>query len=155
MARIPLTRPVLERLADRFRALGECNRLTVLSVLRAGERTVSELMEETGLGQANLSKHLAVLHAQGFVARRREGIHVVYALADEDVFRICDILCSGLEREARDWSGVLQGAIGRVRGHGRTTNSAAARVRAAGAARSTGGAGKAAGSESKRTRRST
>jgi ArsR family transcriptional regulator len=108
MARLALTRPVLERLAERFRALGESNRLTILSALRPGERTVSELMEETGLGQANLSKHLAVLHAQGFVARRREGVHVIYALADADVFRICDILCGGLEREARDWSGLLE-----------------------------------------------
>jgi len=108
MARMALTRPVLERLADRFRALGECNRLAILSALRSGERTVSELMEATGLGQANLSKHLGVLHVQGFVARRREGVHVIYALADDDVFRICDILCSGLEREARDWSGLLE-----------------------------------------------
>lgn len=108
MARMALTRPVLERLADRFRALGECNRLNLLSALRPGERTVSELMEATGLGQANLSKHLAVLHAQGFVARRRDGVHVIYALADEDVFRICEILCGGLEREARDWSGLLE-----------------------------------------------
>jgi len=130
MARMALTRPVLERLADRFRALGECNRLTILSVLRPRERTVSELMEETGLGQANLSKHLAVLHAQGFVSRRRAGVHVIYGLADEDVFRMCDILCSGLEREARDWTGLLEAGRaggGRARGAGEASGRRAGR----------------------------
>lgn len=94
-----LTRPVLEQLADRFKVLGEVNRLTVLSALRQGEHTVTELIDETGLGQANLSKHLTLLHRLGFVSRRKEGLNVYYSLADEDVFSICDIMCGRLDRE--------------------------------------------------------
>ena len=103
----PLTRPVLERLAQRFRALGEPNRLAILATLRGGERSVSDLMAETGLGQANMSKHLAVLHQHGYVGRRKDGLNVLYSLVDDDVFRICDIVCGRLDQEARDWSAVL------------------------------------------------
>ena len=36
----------------------------------------------TELGQANVSKHLQLLHAMGFVTRRRDGLFVHYSLAD-------------------------------------------------------------------------
>jgi hypothetical protein len=36
------------------------------------------------------------------VARRKEGLHVFYRLRDEDVFRICDIVCSRIETDLRD-----------------------------------------------------
>ncbi|HUF31013.1 MAG TPA: metalloregulator ArsR/SmtB family transcription factor [Gemmatimonadaceae bacterium] len=101
MRRIALTPELLELVADRFRALAEPVRLRILSVLRAGELTVTELVEETGLGQANLSKHLQLLHALGFVTRRKEGLHVYYALTDDDVFELCDIMCGRLGAEAR------------------------------------------------------
>lgn len=114
-----LPRPVLEQLADRFKVLGEVNRLTVLSNLRQGERTVTELMDETGLGQANLSKHLTLLHRLGFVTRRKEGLNVYYSLADEDVFSICDIMCGRLERETSLRRTVLGAAVrGGRRGRG-------------------------------------
>jgi DNA-binding transcriptional ArsR family regulator len=104
-----LTRPVLEQLADRFKALAEVNRLAIMNSLREGERTVSELMEITRLGQANLSKHLTQLHRLGFVARRKEGLNVYYRLQDQDVFRICDIMCGRLTREARTRHAALEG----------------------------------------------
>lgn len=96
----PLTTEQMTLVAQRFRALGEPARLQLMHVLRAGERTVGELVEETGLGTANVSKHLQLLHGAGFVTRRKEGLHVIYALAGEDVFRLCDIMCGRLEAEA-------------------------------------------------------
>jgi DNA-binding transcriptional ArsR family regulator len=96
-----MTPALLERIADRFKALAEPARLLVLSTLRGGERTVGELGEETGLTQTNLSKHLQVLHRTGFVNRRREGLHVIYSLAGDDVSRLCDLMCGRVEQEAR------------------------------------------------------
>lgn len=101
MGAIVLTPEVLELVAERFKALGEPARLRILDALRGGERTVSELMEETGLGQANASKHLQLLHALGFVERRKEGLYVYYRLADDSVFQLCDIMCGRLAAEAR------------------------------------------------------
>lgn len=99
MGHRPLSPELIPLVAERFKALAEPARLCVLDALRSGERTVSELVDATGLSQANLSKHLQVLHAAGFLARRKDGLFVRYRLADRDVFRLCDIMCGRLETE--------------------------------------------------------
>ena len=99
MAKKGLSPAMIDLVAERFRALGEPARLHILQALRAGERTVGDLAEATGLGTPNLSKHLQLLHATGFVARRKEGLYVHYSLAGEDVFRLCDIMCGRLDAE--------------------------------------------------------
>ena len=101
MARTRMTRELRERVAERFRVLGEPARLDILNALQGGERTVGELVETTGLGQANVSKHLQLLHSTGFVRRRKEGLYVHYGLAGRDVLRLCDIMCGRLEAEAK------------------------------------------------------
>ncbi len=86
------------RIAERFKALGEPTRLRILDALRQGEATVGELVEATQLNQANLSKHLQLLHHLGFVGRAKRGLFVYYRLTDEDVFRICDVMCGRIEQ---------------------------------------------------------
>jgi hypothetical protein len=55
------------------------------------------LIDATKLNQANLSKHLQLLHAHGFVARRRDGPFVVYELGTGTCSR-CATSC------AHNWS---------------------------------------------------
>ncbi|HEX7978105.1 MAG TPA: metalloregulator ArsR/SmtB family transcription factor [Gemmatimonadaceae bacterium] len=98
MSRIKMTPAMTTLVADRFKALAEPARLQILTCLRDGEMTVGELVEETGLGQANVSKHLQSLFAADFVQRRKEGLYTYYALADADVFRLCDLMCGRVER---------------------------------------------------------
>jgi DNA-binding transcriptional ArsR family regulator len=100
---------MLALVAERLRALGEPARLQILNELRSGERTVTELVQGTGLGQANLSKHLQLLLAAGFVGRRKDGLYTRCRIADEDVFRICEIMCGRLEVEARSRRHLLAG----------------------------------------------
>ena len=107
MAGGSLTPELMELVAERFQALAEPARLQILETLRGGERTVGEVVDASGLSQSNASKHLQLLHALGFVSRRKEGLHVHYRLADEDVFAICDIMCGRLEREAERRRSVL------------------------------------------------
>lgn len=102
-----MTPELLALVAERFRVLGEQARLQILSSLRAGEKSVSELVEDTGLGQANVSKHLQLLHSLGFVERRRDGIYVIYSLADQGVFDLCDIMCGRIEREHEERAKLL------------------------------------------------
>lgn len=94
-----MTPHLLELVAERFKVLADPARLRILSALRPGERTVTELVEATGLSQANTSKHLAMLHALGFVKRRKEGLFTYYALGDKDIFRLCDLMCGRIEAE--------------------------------------------------------
>jgi DNA-binding transcriptional ArsR family regulator len=110
MGTIALTPDVLELVAERFKALAEPARLRILASLRDGERTVGELVEITGLGQANVSKHLRTLHAVGFVARQREGLHVLYRLADEGVFTLCDLVCGRIQKEHQRRARVIREA---------------------------------------------
>jgi DNA-binding transcriptional ArsR family regulator len=110
MTKSPLTDEMLELVAQRFKALGEPARLRLLNVLRGGEKTVSELMEATGMGQANVSKHLNLLHAQGYTARRKNGLFVHYSLSDPQVFALCDIMCGRIEAEARARQGIFSAA---------------------------------------------
>jgi DNA-binding transcriptional ArsR family regulator len=97
MSRKPLSTEQLGFIADRFKALSEPSRLEILNTLREGERTVSEILEATGLGQTNVSKHLQLLYASGFVDRRKDGVSTYYRLADGDVLRLCELMCGRLE----------------------------------------------------------
>lgn len=87
-----MTDRLFGEVAERFKALAEPTRLRILDALR-GELTVGELVERTGLNQANLSKHLQMLHTLHFVARRKDGLFVRYRLVNDDVFVLCDIMC--------------------------------------------------------------
>ena len=86
------TDELFEQVAERFKALAEPARLRILDALRPGELTVGELGGKTGLNQANLSKHLQLLHALAFVARRKDGLFVRYSLRSDEVFVLCDIM---------------------------------------------------------------
>jgi DNA-binding transcriptional ArsR family regulator len=102
--RTPLKRAatpaLLARVAGRFRALADPARLAILHALEDGERSVTDLVDATDLAQGNLSKHLQQLFAAGFVTRRREGLFVYYALADDDVLALCELMCSRVEDDA-------------------------------------------------------
>lgn len=102
-----LTPELLDLIADRFKTLAEPARLHILGALKDREMTVGELVERTAMGQANVSKHLQLLHAHGFVGRRKEGLFVYYRLANDDVFRLCDIMCGQLSAEVQARRGML------------------------------------------------
>lgn len=92
-----MTPEAIEQVAERFRVLGEPMRLRLLHALRRGERSVGDLVQRTGATQANVSRHLALLHGAGLVGRRREGTTVYYTLADPSIFQLCDLVCGRLE----------------------------------------------------------
>lgn len=89
----------VELVAARFRVLGEPARLSILNALMAGEHSVNELVEQTGLSQANVSKHLAMLAQAGFVAREKRGLFTIYSIADASLFKLCDLMCGSVERK--------------------------------------------------------
>ncbi len=93
--------------ARHFRVLGEPVRLALLHALSDGERPASALLAETRMSQANLSKHMTVLCAAGFVRRRRDGAFVHYALADARVLGLCELMCDRLEADAAHAGGLI------------------------------------------------
>lgn len=88
--------PLIEQIALRFRLLGEPLRLKLMAALANGELSVGDLVELTGAGQPNVSKHLAALAQGGLVRRRKLGLVALYSIADPLVLRLCDVLCAGV-----------------------------------------------------------
>ena len=98
----PMPEAFLARVAEQFKALSDPVRLAILNALFAGDRCVGELAEEVGSLIANVSKHLAVLHAAGWVTRTRDGTSIRYSLADTRTAALCELMCARVrERECR------------------------------------------------------
>jgi DNA-binding transcriptional ArsR family regulator len=105
----PLPEPLVELIAHRFRVIGEPMRIRLLDHLRDGEAAVQDLADELGASQQNVSKHLGVLHGAGIVQRRRDGNRVLYAIADDSVFALCETVCGGLQRQLVELDSLLAG----------------------------------------------
>lgn len=108
-----LPHPLSDELADligrRFRVIGDPTRIRLLDCLRDGEAPVGELAARLGAGQQNVSKHLAVLAEAGVLARRKDGTHVYYSIADDEVLGVCEQVCGSVERQLR----ALAAGVGR------------------------------------------
>lgn len=96
-----------ELVAARFRALGDVVRLRILQSLFLGERSVGQIVDELEAAQANVSRHLALLHAAGLVTRRRSGTRVLYSLGDPFVRELCAIVCNAVARDSRERARLL------------------------------------------------
>jgi DNA-binding transcriptional ArsR family regulator len=66
--------------ADAFNAVAEPRRREILDVLAGGERSVGDVVQQLGLGQPQVSKHLRVLREVGLVRVRDEGRQRIYRL---------------------------------------------------------------------------
>jgi DNA-binding transcriptional ArsR family regulator len=104
----PLPDDLAELVAQRFRVIGEPMRIKLLDQLRDGERSVGDLVEVLGATQQNVSKHLGVLHQAGIVSRRKDGNRVIYAIADDSVFALCETVCGGLARQVAEIAQLLE-----------------------------------------------
>jgi rhodanese-related sulfurtransferase/DNA-binding transcriptional ArsR family regulator len=76
---------LLAQFARVAKALGNPPRLELLDLLAQAERSVEELATAAGMPVGNTSAQLRALHAAGLVTARREGIHIFYRIAGDDV----------------------------------------------------------------------
>ena len=88
---------LLEHVAERFRVLGDATRLSIIrTLLDHGEMNVGQLVEILGASQANVSKHLRILHDARIVSRRAEGTAAYYSVTDPSLLPVCAIVCDRL-----------------------------------------------------------
>ncbi len=83
MAKDPL-QPV--HCAEQLKALSEPLRLRIVSALRSGPRSVSELAESLAVEVVTVSHHLGILRNAHLVETERKGRFILYSLR-EDVFQ--------------------------------------------------------------------
>lgn len=105
--KVDLTEPMIEIITERFRVLGEPMRIRLLNDLREGPRSVGELVERVGASQQNVSKHLGILHGVGIVERSKQGNKILYAIADESVFDLCDGVVQGARKRLEELNAAL------------------------------------------------
>lgn len=72
--------------------LASAHRLRILCRLSEGERSVSELVDETGLAQTSMSQHLARLKAEGIVDFRREHRVLYYFISSAAALQVMQVL---------------------------------------------------------------
>jgi DNA-binding transcriptional ArsR family regulator len=89
----PLSPAALNLMANFFKALSEVSRLQIVCSLKDGAKNVTEIMEKTGLGQANVSKHLKMLTQEGILTREQKGVCVYYEISHPKLFELCDLVC--------------------------------------------------------------
>jgi ArsR family transcriptional regulator len=87
-----LTADELERVAGRFKMLGEPMRLKILQAVCRGPRTVNDIVAAAGSTQANVSKHLALLAAAGILQREKNGQCVYYGVKDQLAIKLCELV---------------------------------------------------------------
>jgi DNA-binding transcriptional ArsR family regulator len=109
----PLPDPVVELIAQRFRALGEPIRIRLLERLHDGEASLSELVRLSDTTPQNVSKHLGVLLQNGIVARRKQGTASYYRIADEVVFALCEQVCGSMEDQVAELGDLIAAGSGR------------------------------------------
>jgi len=80
------------------KALSNHNRLKLLEFIAQGERSVEALAVVSGLTVGNTSQHLQHLRQAGLVASRKEGLHVYYQLAGDEVIGLVDALRNVAEK---------------------------------------------------------
>lgn len=83
--------------ADMCKTISNPRRQAILDTIRNGEMTVSELIEKTGISQANLSQHLAILRSKGVVKTRREGNNIFYSISNIKIIEAYDLISEVLE----------------------------------------------------------
>ncbi len=93
---LQLSPSALALMADFFKVLSEVSRLQIICCLKSGAKNVTQIIESTGLGQANVSKHLKVLAQAGIVTRTQQGVSVYYDIANPFLFEVCDLVCESL-----------------------------------------------------------
>lgn len=89
-------------IASWFRVLAEPSRLRILRSLEDGEKNITDLVNATGLTQANVSRHVQSLAQAGMVGRRKQGLVTVCFIADPTISELCDTVCGNLQKRLAD-----------------------------------------------------
>ena len=83
-----------QELAKFFKILGDANRFGIVLTIGSGNRSVSEIIDSTGLSQTLVSFHLKVLREARIVKTVRQGPFIFYSLAEPSLLGLlADLSC--------------------------------------------------------------
>jgi len=90
------TQAVFEGVARYCALLAEPMRVRILHSICHEEKSVSEIVAETGASQTNVSRHLNTLYSANVLTRRKRGNFVYYAVKDHGLTEICRMVCTNV-----------------------------------------------------------
>jgi len=99
--------------AEMCKTISNPKRQAILDSLRDGELTVNEIMEKTGIPQANISQHLALLKDKGVVFLRRQGNNSFYSISNPKIIEAYDLLSEVLKDSLSIKNKTVRGATER------------------------------------------
>jgi len=94
--------------AEMCKVFSNSTRLEILNLLRDGELSVTELINKTGLSQANISQHLAIMKSKGIVASRRRGKNIYYSLENPKIIKAFDIIREILTEKLKEHGNIVK-----------------------------------------------
>lgn len=101
-----LGRMQIDRVSGIFKAMSETTRLLILRELKEGPYSVGELVTRLDTSQANISKHLKILHDTNLLKREKSGNLVIYSISEPMVLEMCSLVCDKLNRDFAQGGGI-------------------------------------------------
>ena len=86
--------------AEILKAIAQETRLSILELLRDGERCVCEIFPAINQEQSNVSRHLNMMQKAGILTRRKDGLRIFYAVKHPEVLEIIDLAAAIMRSEA-------------------------------------------------------
>ncbi|MGB7182499.1 MAG: metalloregulator ArsR/SmtB family transcription factor [Burkholderiaceae bacterium] len=87
---------VFELVSRYFALLSDPTRLRILRSICASEKSVNDIVSETGTSQANVSRQLRTLHDAGVLTRRKDRNFAFYQVSDSNLIEICRMAITDL-----------------------------------------------------------
>ena len=98
--------------SDVCKTLANAKRQMILGSLRDYELTVSDIQQQTGIPQATLSQHLAILRTHGLVRARRDGSRIFYSIANPKILVAFDLITEVMQETLGEQQETAHGAAG-------------------------------------------
>lgn len=89
-------------LSKLFKGFADYSRLLIFFSLMGKEKTVGELVEETGISQSGMSNHLKCMRECDLLTDRQEGKYVYYSIKDDrarDIIRLAEEMMVDISEE--------------------------------------------------------
>ena len=77
-----------------LKVMGDPNRIKIIELLRDGEHCQCDIIPFIGQSQPTVSRHLNMLEENGILVSRKDGVKVIYRIADPSVLRIVELAAS-------------------------------------------------------------
>ena len=92
----------VDAVASYFGVLSEPTRIRIMHAICEEEKTVSQIVNELGASQTNVSRHLGIMHRSGVLARRKQGNQVYYRTADAAMVDLCRSVCKRISERVEE-----------------------------------------------------